>query len=654
MKKTVARFLAVLAAALLLVPIVAQAQTSQPVELPTGNSHAQPFESMRYLIADAGPLDPAAALARQAEFAPVTSPWIDFGDQEGAVWVLFTVHNGTGETGEWMLDIQRPFVEQLQVDKVAADGALETLLAVDRTTRFDERPVVSQYLVAPLSMAAGETAEILVGLRSTTGSWMPITIATPERMRTAHMQEARTNWAINGAILALALVALIVARLVGWKLALAFVAYVGLSTLFVANNEGYLHRFLWPGAMWAYEPANLILLAGMMIAVLQFARLFSNLPDTSPQANRWIKVLQGALLVVTAASAVFWTSDALRWLVFALVPVVAMAYFGIAWLAWRHRVLGAVPFMAGSLAILFTVAVMAGVLLAPGQFPMTVALDYFHATLLFEALAFFVAIMVRMLAMQAELNRSLAAEVATTREKLALADALKQSRDRYDAARDRAESLRSKLASTSHDLQQPLLSLRQGLRDIAARDEAAAGKLAAALDYLEGVTESGLADASPDDSLAGEKPDEGAESFPVGVVLDNCRAMFRGEAKAAGVALEVQPSDALVRAEPVALMRAVSNLVSNALKHAQASNISLSAEEGDRGVTIQVEDDGCGMDAQVLQEALQPYAKGEGSEGHGLGLALVRAFAAQPGYDLAITSKVGEGCRFVLTVPRGG
>lgn len=624
------------------------------VELPSGNAHTQPFERMRYLLDDGEALDPEKALTARSQFQPVTTPWIDFGDQDRPVWLLMRVHNPSERAGEWVIDIQRPFVEELLVAKVEDAELKEALLDVDSTMSFSARPIASQYLVVPLVMDAGETSDILIGMRSSTGSWMPVTFATPERMRTAHMQEARFNWTINGAIFALVIAALFMGRLVGWPLALGFAGYAGLSALFVANNEGYLHRFVFTEAMWVYEPLNLVLLAGMMLALLQFARTFADLGKRHPRFARVVKSMQVALGALLALSIVAWELDALRWLVFAFVPIAALTYLAIAVTAWRSKVLGAAPFMAGSAAIALTVAVMAAVLLMPGQVPLTIALDYFHATLLFESLAFFIAIVVRMLAMQRALNRSLQAEVAMTREKLELANALQESRSRYDAARGAAETMRARLQSTSHDLQQPMIALRQNLQRVADRDAEAAGKLESALDYLEAVTASGLADEPlGEDPLAGEKPEEGAETFPASVVLENIATMFRGEAERAGTKLKLEPSEANVHTDPVALMRSVSNLVSNALKHADASEVLLNAEANEDRVAISVSDDGKGMSEAEIAAFSEANAKGEESEGHGLGLALVHEYAATPGHGLSVVSKPGEGTRITLAIPVG-
>ncbi|MEM8918526.1 MAG: sensor histidine kinase [Pseudomonadota bacterium] len=631
-------------------PAIAQNSAEpSPTVLPQGNNHVQPFESLRYLITEGEEFDPPAVLERRNEFAPIESAWIDFGDQDGSVWLLARISNPSDRAGRWLVDIQRPFADRLIVQKVTARGVTETLLSVDRGTSFGERPVVSQYLVAPLWMGASETAEILVGLQSATGSWMPLTFVTEERMRTAHMQEARFNWIINGAMLALVIIALAMGRLVGWPLVLSFAAYVGLSAMFVANNEGYLHRFLWPGSMGAYEPANLILLSGMMAAVLQFARLFAGLRANYPMVHQTIVALQLALLAVGGASLFLWHLDAMRWAVFLLVPFVALAYFATAILAWRKRVLGAIPFIAGSLAILLTVAIMVAMLLAPGRFPLTVALDYFHLAVLFESLAFLIAILVRMLAMQADLNRSLEAEVAAARDKLALSEALHDSNNRYNQAREQAETMRSRLASTSHDLQQPLLSLRQGLESVAQRDPKAASEIHSALDYLETVTESGL-DAS--DPQTAERPDTGTESFPVSLILDNCAAMFRAEAEEQNVELRVKNSLLHVTTDPIDLMRSVCNLVSNALKHAQGSKILVAAQARGKSVILRVIDNGRGMEESTLAELMEPGAKSSDSEGHGLGLALVAHFARRPGHDLEVKSTAGKGTCISLSVPR--
>lgn len=633
--------------------IVSAQESAAAIELPTGNTHVQAFDQMQVRIAPRGALDLDKALSNPDEFKPVTTRWIDFGPQDGGVWLRMTVANTSPRAGEWMLDIQRPFVDELLVAKLRPDGSPEKLLQADANTDWSERSVASQYWVAPLWMEAGETAEILVGVRSSGGSWMPLTFATAERMRTAHMQESRFNWLINGAIAAMIAAALAMGRLVGWRLSLSFAAYAGAGALFVANNEGYLHQFMWPGQPQWFAPLNAFLLPAMAAAGLEFARRFVDLARLEGSHNRRLIGFEIALLVLAVIAAFAWHSPILQTVIYAAIGLAALAYLALGLTAWRAKVLGGVPFLTGTALLGLTLIFMAAVLAMPGRLPLTVALDYFHATLLLESFAFFIAIVVRMLAMQQRLNQSLTAEVAATQAKLELEEALRHSREKYDAAKSKAEQMRNRLASTSHDLQQPLLALRGRLRQLQGGIGAQDQDVTAALDYLETVTERGLRETAPDNPLAGEQPDEGAETFPISIALDNCAAMFSSEAESAGVELSVEHKSELVTTDPVELMRALSNLISNALKHGQASTISVSTGKSGDQLAITIADNGVGMSPEVLEQAMQPYSKGADSAGHGLGLALVRQFGSQAAHGFECASQEGRGTTFTLLVPAG-
>ncbi|MEL7199624.1 MAG: sensor histidine kinase [Pseudomonadota bacterium] len=624
-----------------------------PVELPVGNNHSQPFDRMQYWLDESGSIDPNIALANRGDFADVSSPWIDFGDAEATVWLLFRVTNTSERSGDWMLDIQRPFVDDLIVIKADGRSVQEVLLAAGAYSSFADRPVVSQYLVSPLAMEAGETTDILIGMRSSTGSWMPATLATQERMRTAHMQEARFNWLINGAIAMLVLAALAMGKLIGWRSALPFALYAICGAAFVANNEGYLHRFIWPELPWLYQPANAVLIPLMALSGLVFARNFVGLDERHSVLNTALKIALPILAVLAISGLFLWPQPWFTALTYGAVPFSAALYLILGWIALRQKALGGIPFFIGTLAVAATVAFTTLVMLTPGRLPLTVALDYIHLTLLIETLAFFIAIVVRALAIQRDLNTALKTEIALTHEKLELAEQLQASRVRYDKARSQAEGMRAKLASTSHDLQQPLLSLRQGLQNLQNADPETAERIGSALDYLESVTGHGLDTSTPDDTLKGEKPDEGHEDFAVSIVTRNCAAMFANEAAEQGVTLDIQDSDLVVRTDPVSLMRAVSNLLSNALKHAEATRISLQCSAQDDQVAIRVSDDGMGLSDEQARALSQAYAKGDGSEGHGLGLYLVFQFAEAPGHSFSINSETGKGAAMTICVPSG-
>ncbi|WP_167766806.1 sensor histidine kinase [Jannaschia formosa] len=109
-----------------------------------------------------------------------------------------------------------------------------------------------------------------------------------------------------------------------------------------------------------------------------------------------------------------------------------------------------------------------------------------------------------------------------------------------------------------------------------------------------------------------------------------------------------------VRARPVALSRAVGNLVDNALRYGGGATVGL-AREGAEAV-ISVEDRGPGIPAERLDEMTEPFRRGDASRsqqtgGAGLGLAIARAVAESHGGQLRLSNRTGGGLRAEIRLP---
>jgi signal transduction histidine kinase len=68
---------------------------------------------------------------------------------------------------------------------------------------------------------------------------------------------------------------------------------------------------------------------------------------------------------------------------------------------------------------------------------------------------------------------------------------------------------------------------------------------------------------------------------------------------------------------------------------------------------IVIEDSGIGMDADAVNEAFQPYYRGDPKRrgGHGVGLTIVKRFADRFGWHVAIDSRTGVGTRVAVRFP---
>jgi signal transduction histidine kinase len=102
------------------------------------------------------------------------------------------------------------------------------------------------------------------------------------------------------------------------------------------------------------------------------------------------------------------------------------------------------------------------------------------------------------------------------------------------------------------------------------------------------------------------------------------------------------------RAQPdtkiaVMLFKSVSELLTNAVKHASASAVMVRLHGDDRVVRIEVEDDGCGFDAQKAGM----HAADDGK----YGLFSVQERVRMLGGEFAIDSSQGRGTRIQLQVP---
>ena len=93
------------------------------------------------------------------------------------------------------------------------------------------------------------------------------------------------------------------------------------------------------------------------------------------------------------------------------------------------------------------------------------------------------------------------------------------------------------------------------------------------------------------------------------------------------------------------VFRSVRELLSNVVKHAETSKVSVSLKRKGTCIEVVVQDDGVGFGP----DAAQPESHGEG----GFGLFSIKERMADLGGSLEIVSQPGKGCRAVLIVPLG-
>ena len=113
----------------------------------------------------------------------------------------------------------------------------------------------------------------------------------------------------------------------------------------------------------------------------------------------------------------------------------------------------------------------------------------------------------------------------------------------------------------------------------------------------------------------------------------------------------------IVTADRGKLKRVLDNLISNAVKYGRPGGaIALSAEEYEKGLVIQVSDNGKGISPQALGHVFDSFFRADTARtssvpGSGLGLAICRSIVESHHGKIWLTSEEGEGTRAFLYLP---
>ena len=192
------------------------------------------------------------------------------------------------------------------------------------------------------------------------------------------------------------------------------------------------------------------------------------------------------------------------------------------------------------------------------------------------------------------------------------------------------------LSGVSHDLRTPLTRLTLGLSMMDETEETKA--LQQDVADMEGLLDGFLDFARGD---AGEQP----ESIdPVGLAQ---QSVSNAQRAGKNVELATVKGEGKMQLRPIAIQRALDNLIGNAVRYADHAKVSVVLS--DRALVFTVEDDGPGIAAGDRDEALKPFSRlvparnqNKGS-GVGLGLSIALDVARAHGGSLRLGESEGLG-----------
>lgn len=251
--------------------------------------------------------------------------------------------------------------------------------------------------------------------------------------------------------------------------------------------------------------------------------------------------------------------------------------------------------------------------------------------------------MLRFMRTNLDLTRSLDAKLAELTD---MAAELEEAR--HEAVEANLSKSRF-LAHASHDLRQPIHAIglfTACLRDLELEAEArqhvrsidnAARSVSRLLGSLLDISRLDVGGIEP-------QPERFAlEGFLRGILRQNAEAAQEG-----GGTIEMETANLWVNTDPALLSTMIQNIVSNALKYAPGSRVTIVARREGACAVLEIADDGPGIAARDLQHIFDEFYRAEGAgapnaEGLGLGLAIVRRLAGLLGLGVEIESALGRG-----------
>lgn len=199
------------------------------------------------------------------------------------------------------------------------------------------------------------------------------------------------------------------------------------------------------------------------------------------------------------------------------------------------------------------------------------------------------------------------------------------------------------LAAISHDLRTPLTRLRLRIENL--NDDLVKEGAASDLGDMEEMIDATLA------FLKGEGSDEPLQTFDLAAVLDTITSDL---VDTGAVAFLSGDRNVVVRGRRLALKRAFTNILQNAVKYGVTARTRVAVQDG--SVSVIVDDDGPGIPESEQQRVFSPFYRIEASRspdtgGHGLGLTVAQAIIQAHGGNIRLHNRMPSGLSVAVSMP---
>lgn len=215
--------------------------------------------------------------------------------------------------------------------------------------------------------------------------------------------------------------------------------------------------------------------------------------------------------------------------------------------------------------------------------------------------------------------------------------------------------LRTLTDSVAHDMKSPITAVRGGLEAALSTDDADLSKeyVAKALDHLDRLSEIVTTSLDVAEAEAGALRLH-RENTDLSELVRRIAELYAPAFADRHQSLVTSAQDHVAAmVDRRFLSRLLSNLMENELRYAgEGAHLEFRLSTDNGVVTIAIEDDGPGIPVELRDQIFQRFVKGHGSQGHGLGLAFVKAVACAHGGSVRALNP-SSGVQIVVEIPTG-
>jgi PAS domain S-box-containing protein len=219
---------------------------------------------------------------------------------------------------------------------------------------------------------------------------------------------------------------------------------------------------------------------------------------------------------------------------------------------------------------------------------------------------------------------------------------------------DRAKS--SFLAAASHDLRQPLQTLRFLQASLEQHHPRGEGhKIVADMGHSLDTMSSMLSSLLDINQLESGSLRPSKSNFALNDIFDSVAADVVRPAEEKGLRWRLVRSAVVIRSDKRMLEEMLRNLLSNATRYTDGGSILLGCRRSGDSIRIEVWDNGVGITQEQLPYIFDEYyqgAEGVRRGGFGLGLAIVKRLGGILEHRVDVRSTPGKGTGFSIEVPR--